>query len=128
MLMIRGTRQYDKSTWLESILKQTITEFGPASAFYLNGDNILELEKLEIEIQKRLLIDELTTIPNWETALKRLADRGELKDILVVTTESNAIDLRRGTERLPARQSDKLNLPAKQGLQIIPLQKTILLF
>ena len=57
---------------------------------------------------KRIFIDEITAIAHWERTLKRLADSGELKNILVVTTGSKATDLRRGAERLPGR---KENLP-----------------
>jgi predicted AAA+ superfamily ATPase len=116
IITVRGARQYGKSTWLEQALKQSIIEFGPASAFYLNGDTLLDVNKLEQAIAellpvfdknavvKRIFIDEITAIPNWEIALKRLADQGLLKEILVVTTGSSATDLRRGIERLPGRK------------------------
>lgn len=57
---------------------------------------------------KRLFIDEISAVPKWERALKRLADRGELRHVLVVTTGSRAADIRRGSERLPGRKA-KLN-------------------
>ena len=48
---------------------------------------------------RRLFIDEITAIGDWETALKVLSDAGELRRILVVTTGSWAADLRHGSER-----------------------------
>ena len=116
ILLIRGARQYGKSTWLEQALKNTIIEFGAGTAFYLNGDVLLELNRLEKAIEdlltgfrrdapiKRIFIDEITAIPHWEVALKRLVDRGALREVLVVTTGSNASDIRRGAERLPGRK------------------------
>lgn len=116
ILLIRGARQYGKSTWLEQSLRDTIVEFGAGTAFYLNGDMLLDAKKLEQGILdlltafstqaavKRIFIDEITAVPNWEIVLKRLADQGKLKDILLITTGSNALDLRRGTERLPGRK------------------------
>lgn len=116
ILLIRGARQYGKSTWLEQSLKKTIQEFGSGSAFYLNGDFILTLNTLEESIEallaafhkdapiKRIFIDEITAVKDWETALKRLSDMGKLDDILIVTTGSTATDLRRGAERLPGRK------------------------
>lgn len=116
ILLIRGARQYGKSTWLESMLKKTILEHGAGTAFYLNGDVLLDQKALEQSIEelllqfndyttiRRLFIDEITAIPKWETTLKLMADRGQLKNILVVTTGSNATDLRRGAERLPGRK------------------------
>lgn len=116
ILLIRGARQYGKSTWLEQQIDQTIKQFGRGTAYYLNGDNIPHADTLEQAIDslchayskdatiKRLFIDEITAIPHWEVAIKRLADQGKLKEILLVTTGSKATDLRRGAERLPGRK------------------------
>jgi predicted AAA+ superfamily ATPase len=116
ILLIRGARQYGKSTWLEEQLYNTIHEFGAGSAYYLNGENIAHADNLEEEIDtlisvfeknapvRRLFIDEITAIVGWEIALKRMADRGKLRGILIITTGSNATDLRRGSERLPGRK------------------------
>lgn len=53
---------------------------------------------------QRLFIDEISAVPNWERALKRIADRGQLRNVLVITTGSRAADIRRGSERLPGRR------------------------
>ncbi|MBX9587355.1 MAG: ATP-binding protein [Gammaproteobacteria bacterium] len=120
VIMVRGPRQYGKSTWLEQQIANTIKEFGPGSALYLNGDEIIDRTFLTKEVRvliqlfnpkskvKRLFIDEITAIEQWEKSIKRLLDAGELKDILLVTTGSKASDLRRGSERLPGRKG-KLN-------------------
>ncbi len=116
ILLIRGARQYGKSTWLEQQIVQTIKEFGAGSAFYLNGDYLADLNALATQLEilavsfakntkvRRIFIDEITTISGWETVLKRLVDSGILTDVLVVTTGSKATDLRRGAERLPGRK------------------------
>ncbi len=116
LLTIRGPRQFGKSTWLESQLYLFCKEHGPGSAFYLNGDVIIDqqdlLNKLESILHlfskkskhKAIFIDEITSIPNWEKSFKILADRNQLKSILVITTGSKATDLRRGHERLPGRK------------------------
>lgn len=116
IILIRGPRQYGKSTWLEQHIAKTIKTFGKGTALYLNGDEIKDsnelLDQISILIQlfspkakvKRLFIDEITAIVGWEKAIKRLADAGILKNILVVTTGSKAADLRRGIERLPGRK------------------------
>lgn len=116
ILLIRGARQYGKSTWLENQIKQTIDTFGPGTAFYLNGEYIADGDQLEREIKllipafeknapvRRIFIDEITAIQKWEIILKRLADRGILENILVITTGSKATDLRRAGERLPGRK------------------------
>ncbi len=116
VLLIRGARQYGKSTWLEQQILETIQTFGAQTALYLNGDEIKDYTQLIQDIRlliplfapratvKRLFIDEITAVPAWEKAIKRLIDAGELKDILLITTGSKASDLRRGIERLPGRK------------------------
>ncbi len=111
MIFIRGARQYGKSTWLEQQLRASIEKHGPGAALYLNGDEIRDHEGLVQEIRllvslfppdlrvKRIFIDEITAVDDWVRALKYLADRGELHDILVVTTGSKATDLRRDKEK-----------------------------
>ncbi|HEU4418905.1 MAG TPA: AAA family ATPase [Planctomycetota bacterium] len=116
VLLVRGPRQYGKSTWLEGQLEATIRSAGPASAFYLNGDQLADTDALVHAIRglvpgfaknarvRRLFIDEITAVADWERGLKQLLDAGELRDVLVVTTGSRATDLRRGAERLPGRK------------------------
>jgi predicted AAA+ superfamily ATPase len=116
ILMIRGARQYGKSTWLEQEILKTIEQFGAGTVYYLNGENTSDVNALERSIEelivafpqnapvKRIFIDEITANPKWEIALKRLADQGKLDEILVITTGSKATDLRRGSEKLPGRK------------------------
>lgn len=116
LLLIRGARQYGKSTWLQQQIQQSVTEFGPGSAFYANGDEIRNDTELEQTLTmlaslfspkaavRRIFIDEITAVKHWEQALKRLLDRHELPGVLLVTTGSKASDLRHGVERLPGRK------------------------
>lgn len=116
IILVRGARQLGKSTWLELELKKTLEMFGAGSAFYLNGDEFLNNEQLYVQVKelaalfprdvpvKRIFIDEITAVPAWERALKRLYDAGDIRQLLIITTGSKAVDLRRGTERLPGRK------------------------
>jgi predicted AAA+ superfamily ATPase len=116
LILIRGARQIGKSTWLEQQIYDHIQKTGPNSTLYLNGDDLLDANNLQKTIQDylpllsttacipKIFIDEITSIPNWEQALKRLFDAGETRHVLIITTGSKAIDLRRGTERLPGRK------------------------
>lgn len=115
VIFIRGPRQYGKSTWLQQKIAATINEFGPGSALYINGDAIRDrwhfVDELISVAQafpniscKRLFIDEITAIDDWEKGIKYVLDQGVLADILIITTGSKARDLRRGTERLPGRK------------------------
>ena len=40
IMLVRGARQYGKSTWLEAELRRTIEQFGAATAYHINGDTI----------------------------------------------------------------------------------------
>lgn len=116
VIMVRGARQYGKSTWLQSQIKRTVETYGPGSAFYLNGDELRDGQALVEQIRllkplfaihapvRRLFIDEITAVKDWTKALKTILDSGELSRILLVTTGSKAADLRHGAERLPGRK------------------------
>lgn len=116
VIVIRGPRQFGKSTWLEQQLRETLRHFGPGSALFLNGDYIAGPLELETEIaallqcftpdqkMRRLFIDEITAIEGWQKALKRLADSGALRKVLLVTTGSKAGDIQRAAEMLPGRK------------------------
>lgn len=115
VILVRGPRQYGKSTWRELQLCETVRTFGPGAALYANGDETPDAEALVTRIRdllglfdprskvRRLFVDEITAVPQWQRALKRLADEGALRRVLVVTTGSSAVDLR-GEERLPGRK------------------------
>ena len=100
IIVICGPRQYGKSTWLEYQLRETLREFGPGTALFLNGDYIAGPDELESDIEslmsyfpegasvRRLFIDEITAVAGWQKAIKRLADRGVLRKVLLITTGS----------------------------------------
>jgi predicted AAA+ superfamily ATPase len=116
LIMVRGARQLGKSTWLESALKATVMQHGPGSAVYLNGDSLLNADALAHQLAlyvplldgsrhtPRIFIDEITAVPAWERAIKTSYDSGLTRKVLIITTGSKAVDLRRGTERLPGRK------------------------
>jgi len=116
VILVRGARQYGKSTWMEGQVRGTVERHGPGSALFLDGDHCRDADDLSRQISdtarlfrrdapvRRLFIDEITAVGDWEKALKRPLDRGELAKVLVVTTGSRATDLRRGSERLPGRK------------------------
>jgi predicted AAA+ superfamily ATPase len=129
VILIRGARQSGKSTWLEGVLRETIEAHGAASAFFLDGDHLRDADHLADEILRlahafrrdstvrRLFIDEITAVPDWARGLKRVLDRGELHNVLVVTTGSHASDLRHGRERLPGRKGQL----ARTGYLFLPV-------
>ncbi|MGB9613788.1 MAG: ATP-binding protein, partial [Candidatus Margulisiibacteriota bacterium] len=51
-----------------------------------------------------IFLDEVTGIEGWAKVLKFLIDRGQFKRSVVVISGSNAVDLKRGADRLPGRR------------------------
>src|SRR6202167_1438514 len=116
MIVIRGPRQYGKSTWLEYQLRETLRQCGPGTALFLNGDYIAGPGELENDIEslmryfpdeasvRRFFFDEITAVAGWQKAIKRLADSGVLRKVLLITTGSKASDIQREAELLPGRK------------------------
>jgi uncharacterized protein len=129
--ILRGPRQVGKSTDLKLLVERALTGgAAPRSVVYLaldllQGRHISELagtveRALDLAEQRDeehglLLLDEVTAVGEWQTAIKALWDQGVIRRHVVVCTGSSAIDLQRGAaERLPGRRGagiDHLALP-----------------
>lgn len=115
---LRGPRQVGKSTALKLLVERAVTEQAPKRVAYLALD-LLEgrpLAELAATMNRAkelaatsepmiLLLDEVTVVEGWQTAIKALWDDGTLREDIVVCTGSSAVDLHRGAaERLPGRR------------------------
>ena len=127
--ILRGPRQVGKSTDLKLLVQRAIDAGRPPrSIIYLaldllEGQAHAELARTVVRakdlagVSERcvVLLDEVTAVERWQTAVKALWDGGHLRGDVVVCTGSSAIDLQRGAaERLPGRReagSDHLVLP-----------------
>jgi uncharacterized protein len=127
--VLRGPRQVGKTTDLKLLVARALEEGRQArSIVYLSLDLIegRHLAELAATITRAkalsghsgpsiVLLDEVTAVPRWQTAVKARWDDGTIDRDLVVCTGSSAIDLRVGAaERLPGRRGggrDHLVLP-----------------
>lgn len=127
--VLRGPRQVGKSTDLKLLVQRALTNgMQPRSIVYLALDLLegLHLSELAATVERALdlaereapgvlLLDEVTSVQGWQTAVKSLWDQGLIRGDIVVCTGSSAIDLQRGAaERLPGRRqagTDHLVLP-----------------
>lgn len=116
---LRGPRQVGKSTDLKLLAQRALKEgFAGRRVIYLTLE-LLEgqsLPEVAATIQRAkalargdrhslVLLDEVTFVDGWQTAIKSLWDDGTIDEDVVVCTGSSAIDLRRGTaDRLPGRR------------------------
>lgn len=128
--IVRGPRQVGKSTDLKLVVERALASgFEARSVIYLALD-LLEgqrLTELAATVERArelahggaapglLLLDEVTAVRGWQTAMKSLWDHGAIRASVVVCTGSSAIDLQRDApERLPGRRAagaDHLVLP-----------------
>jgi hypothetical protein len=116
---LRGPRQVGKTTDLKLIVQRALAEGHEArSIVYLTLDLIEGQRHSELAeaiarakaISRHrgpglVLLDEVTGVPRWQTAVKATWDDGTIGNDIVVCTGSSAIDLQRGAaERLPGRR------------------------
>jgi predicted AAA+ superfamily ATPase len=127
--VLRGPRQVGKTTDLKLLVERALAErHDPRSIIYLTLDLIEGQPHADLaETITRaktlarapgpgiVLLDEVTGVLRWQTAVKAVWDDGTIGDDVVVCTGSSAIDLQKGAaERLPGRRGegqDHLALP-----------------
>lgn len=126
---LRGPRQTGKSTDLKLLAERALKlRAGPAGVIYISADLLQDQSLLEVSatvVQAKemagsgpgslILLDEVTSVDNWQIAVKSLWDDGVIDRDVVICTGSSAIDLHIATtERLPGRRGagrDHLVLP-----------------
>jgi uncharacterized protein len=127
--VLRGPRQVGKTTDLKLLVERALAEeHNSRSIVYLTldlieGEHHAELARAVTRAKALamhpgrsiVLLDEVTGVPRWQTAVKAIWDDGTIDDDVVVCTGSSAIDLQRdAAERLPGRRGvgrDYLALP-----------------
>lgn len=78
-----------------------------------------------------MFLDEVSSIREWQRAIKHLADTGKLKAVTVFLTGSHTLDVKAMSERLPGRRGvakdtlDKILLPMKYSEYVETLNKEI---
>ncbi len=118
---LRGPRQVGKTTLLKGIVREALgPSTDPMAILYLScdlvrdGRELVELIDMYLELSGRvgpdqhrlLLLDEITSVEDWERGVKHLADTGRLEASTLVLTGSSSIDLKRSSERLPGRRGE----------------------
>ncbi len=119
ILTLRGPRQIGKSTSMKLLIRRLLLEFKVPKkhVFYFSLDRIEDFNQLYELIdcylrnlrpgnQQRLYIflDEISFVRKWQRGVKALADEGKLKNVTLLLTGSNLIDIYKGAERLPGRR------------------------
>ncbi|MFH1338470.1 MAG: ATP-binding protein [Candidatus Omnitrophota bacterium] len=132
--VLRGPRQTGKTTLSKLLIRNLLLDkkVNPKAVFYFACDQggakdehslreVFEtyLEWVMDSLSERLFyvfLDEVTYTKNWATGIKIIADKGLLRNTVVIATGSSSLDLRHGGERMPGRRGkdiglDKIMLP-----------------
>ncbi|MBI5046782.1 ATP-binding protein [Candidatus Micrarchaeota archaeon] len=121
--IILGPRQVGKTTKLKLSIRDLIYQksIDPRSILYFSCEPLSgkkELIDLLVTFdqftpnKKYLFLDELTSVKDWEQALKFFLDSPLKENKILVATGSNALFLKHGTERMPGRNlSIEFDLP-----------------
>jgi predicted AAA+ superfamily ATPase len=120
--VLRGPRQVGKTTLLKLAVRELVRKVPAREVAYLacdqarlrNDGDLADAVRLVLSRPgsktRILFIDEVTYVKNWGVGLKVIADEGRLGRLSVVATGSNAVDVRRGGERMPGRRGGGLDL------------------
>lgn len=113
--VLRGPRQVGKTTYLKDLVRKLISKGVLArDILYLSLDFFTSRRELRNAIQyflesRReapqlyLLLDEITSIDDWNLELKFVADQGLLNNGTLIATGSSAVKLKEKAELLPGR-------------------------
>ncbi len=128
---LRGPRQVGKTTLLKQLTARLIRQDGwdPRTVVYYPLD-LVERPRELVQLIERVkeayppgsgarwcfLLDEVSSVPDWQRGIKYLRDNTAAAADCFVLTGSSALDIRRGGERLPGRRGpgtdlDKVLLP-----------------
>lgn len=130
---LRGPRQVGKTTLLKSLINGLLAKISdPRLIFYYTCDLVdnpkelvnmvnsyLESTRPEGKQRAYLFLDEISSVRDWQKAIKHLSDTGKLANTTVILTGSHTLDIKKAYEKLPGRRGnlddvpDKILLPMK---------------
>lgn len=133
---VRGPRQVGKTTLIKLMIRDLLRSgVEPRRILYSSCDLVADPKDLVSLIDSYIryarmtdagktsrlyiFLDEISSVKNWQNAIKHLVDGGRLKNATIVLTGSHTIDIRKSSERLPGRRGrvedtpDKIMLPMR---------------
>lgn len=130
---LRGPRQVGKTTLLKCMISDLLNEVpDPRLIFYYTCDLIdnpkelvntlnsyLESTRPDTKQRAYVFLDEISSVRDWQRAIKHLSDTGKLANITLILTGSHTLDIKKAYEKLPGRRGnlddvpDKILLPMK---------------
>jgi predicted AAA+ superfamily ATPase len=121
ILTLRGPRRIGKTTLLMLLIRKLLLEekINPENICFYPADLVKDfgelhellvayLDFIRPKNKNRLFIflDEISFVADWPRAIKSLADNSQLKNVTVLITGSNILDLKFSSERMPGRRGE----------------------
>lgn len=118
--LLRGPRQVGKTTLLKLRVRELLRSGSePRNVMYFTcdllrtADDLAEVLRTYLDLSRRrepsptvIMIDEVSTVPDWERAVKHMFDTGALSNATMVLTGSHCLELKTSVERLPGRTGE----------------------
>ena len=132
---LRGPRRVGKTTFLMREVQNLLQAIQPQNIFYYS----FEVESNPVDVvnvireylassgnatgRRFLLLDEISHVKDWQKAIKKLWDMGELVGCTIIVTDSNSTDAQAAAESMHGRRGapgpddplDKILFPASFG-------------
>jgi predicted AAA+ superfamily ATPase len=125
---IRGPRQVGKTTLVKLNIRDLINKgVPPRNIFYFDCEAEIDTPKELMRVisafldlpgivkrkRRYIFLDEISSVRNWQSGIKRLHGKGVLTDSTVVLTGSHILDIVKATEKLPGRRGETTDVPDK---------------
>lgn len=119
ILTLRGPRQIGKSTSIKLLIRKLLLELKVPKRyiFYFSLDRIEDFDQLYELVdyylrevrptcpqRLHIFLDEISFVREWQRGIKALADEGKLRNVTLLLTGSNLLDIREGAESMPGRR------------------------
>jgi len=119
ILTLRGPRQIGKSTSIKLLIRKLLLELKVPKryVFYFSLDRIEDFDQLYELVncylrevrptcpqRLHIFLDEISFVREWQRGIKALADEGKLRNVTLLLTGSNLLDIREGAESMPGRR------------------------
>lgn len=119
---LRGPRQVGKTTLLKLEVKRLLATVPRWNVMYYSfdlggspADVVAVLDEYATRVgraaegRRFVFLDEISSVRDWQKALKLLKDMGRLEGHTVVVSGSHSMDVRRGAESMPGRRGTTAN-------------------
>jgi len=118
LFVLRGPRQVGKTTAMKLMIRKLLEVNPPQGIFFFDCEILYQARELAEVLDAYfkflqiinwkgfsfIFLDEVTSLGGWSKVLKFLIDQNRFEKCVLVISGSNALDLKKGADRLPGRR------------------------